>query len=130
MNKEQLRKEAADRYILENHPDCLGEKPVQLLMREKLNLAHKAGAEWEAERDKWISVDDALPETIATLLRDDADDLIPEQTFDLICLTENGESLKNRRVRMRVGEKEWRWLWNIKDDTITHFKLFTPPKSN
>lgn len=66
MNKEE-RIKAAEAYVSQKHPDCNGNKPLQLLMQQKLKLAFIKGAEAEAE-SKWVSVDDRLPKNFEQVL--------------------------------------------------------------
>ncbi len=73
---------------------------------------------------KWFNVKDKLPE-IYPALRDDIDGL--EKTVKLIALTDCGTVTDNRRVRSRLGKKEWEWFMGYDGEVVTHWTFFTEP---
>ena len=64
---------------------------------------------------RWISCKDKMPEDNPTLLLTSAD---LETTQRVLIMTETGTITDNNRLKMQVGEKEWRWFMDISDEEI------------
>ena len=80
-------------------------------------------AESEIKSDKWIPITEGMPEDHKELLRTDADEVTPEQTYRLLVYTDCHSMTLARRIRMAIGAKEWVWMGGFCDETITHYQL-------
>lgn len=76
-------------------------------------LGFLAGVEF-AER--WISVDEEMPEDNEYFLEPRVDELEAETTIKVLVMTELGDITDNRRIKMAVGKKEWVWFMGYDGD--------------
>lgn len=104
MNQQELRKEAAEKKypMLKTMPNS-----AKITVANQ-RAAFKEGAEWEAEREKWISVADALPEERKDVLVSfDRGNGKPQVAFDYF--TEG---------------------FFYRHHGVTHWQYITPPKTS
>lgn len=103
--KDESSREYSDEITLKN-TDNLGARHIS--MRSFL-----AGIEF-AER--WISVDEEMPEENEYLLEPREDEFHPEETMKVLVMTDQGDITDNRRLKMAVGKKEWVWFMGYDGD--------------
>ena len=70
---------------------------------------------------EWISVDEELPEETKSLLDNSIEDV--ERTVKVLVMTDNGNVTDNRRIKMAVGEKEWKWFMGYEGETIVKWRI-------
>ena len=91
-----------------------------LLYDEIVESAFIKGAEWQAKRMAWISVDDKMPEDGHII----DDSTIYSHTKDVIVLYKNGYTGKGKRIFVNgINTKGWQWSC-LKGEDITHWMYF------
>ncbi len=71
---------------------------------------------------RWIPVEEELPEDNEILLRPYEDDFTTMQTIKILVKTDCDSIIDNFRLKMQVGNKEWVWFMNLEDEQITHWR--------
>jgi len=70
---------------------------------------------------KWISVEEELPEETKWLIDDSIEGV--ESTVKVLVMTDNGNVTDNRRIKMAVGEKEWKWFMDYEGETVVKWRI-------
>lgn len=86
--------------------------------------------EYLSESKKMISVDDRLPEDDENLIIKPDDEFSPYKSVKLLVKTDMGSYTDNRRLKMMVGDKEWKWFMGYGDETVTHWRVLDEGKPN
>lgn len=85
------------------------------MARKVSNSSFKSGANFALSLFKWRKVSEELPEEIPLLLDNHIPDV--ECTLPVLVKDEEGHVYENRRVKMLIGNKEWKWYMIIEGDT-------------
>lgn len=66
--------------------------------------------------ERWISVDEEMPEHNEYFIEPREDEFEAEKTIKVLVMTEQGDITDNRRLKMAVGKKEWVWFMGYEGD--------------
>ena len=72
-------------------------------------------------------MNDKLPEDDESLIITPSNELTPYMTKKLLVITNGGSIFDNRRLRMQVGARQWKWFIDFDGEEVTHWSLFTAP---
>lgn len=113
MTYEELRKEAAEKYAEQYLLDA---------QKEIATKAHIVGAEWEAEREKWISCADALPETDISGVTE-----VLAYVSDIGIMYLSFVKHEHNPGNFYMDYKNH---FDTYTETVTHWQYITPPKTS
>lgn len=79
-------------------------------------IAEKAFHEGIEFAERWISVDEEMPEDNEYFIEPREDEFEAEETIKVLVMTDQGDITDNRRLKMAVGKKEWVWFMGYDGD--------------
>lgn len=129
MSKELAKKKLNELIkVDESKLNCPSGIPWGEDVEGRLNESKQA-LDWVNNQNDWVSVDERLPEESKDI------EIIPEtecrqpaRTGYLLVCTRSGEYYKNARLKMMVGNKDWKWFCEHESKIIA-WKKIQPPKS-
>lgn len=74
----------------------------------------------------WIDVNDKLPEDFQELTINPTDGF-SAKTKRVLVLTDAGSITDNRRLKMQIGQKEWKWFMGYDEEEVIKWAVFEDP---